>query len=165
MPINPAHVALMHNRKILVISGSGNDPDNKRFEAGVWNLHEETVRTFPIAWDMFCNGMVILPDGRPFVLGGTLKYDDFLGEPRTSVFDLVSEKFVDAPKMKGGRWYPTGTVLGNGSVLVASGLTDTSSTINTSVQIWDGTHWSDAGTIFAGPCTKAAQKLFCTKSP
>jgi hypothetical protein len=150
MPINPVHVALMHNRKVLVISGSGNDPDNKRFEAGVWNPQDETVKTFPIAWDMFCNGMVILPDGRPFVLGGTLKYDDFLGEPRTAVFDLVSEKFVDTPKMKGGRWYPTGTVLGNGSVLVDSGLTDTSSSINTSVQIWDGSRWNDAGTIFAG---------------
>jgi hypothetical protein len=150
MPINPVHVALMHNRKVLVISGSGNDPNNKRFEAGVWNPQEETVRTFPIAWDMFCNGMVILPDGRPFVLGGTLKYDDFLGEPRTSVFDPAIEKFVDTPKMKGGRWYPTGTVLGSGSVLAVSGLTDTSSTVNTSVQIWDGTHWNDAGTIFAG---------------
>jgi hypothetical protein len=150
MPINPVHVALMHTRKILVISGSGNDPDNKRFEAGVWDPQNETVKTFPIAWDMFCNGMVILPDGRPFVLGGTLKYDDFLGEPRTAVFDPTREQFADTPSMNGGRWYPTGTVLGNGSVLVDSGLTNTSSTINTSVQIWDGTRWTDAGTIFAG---------------
>src|SRR5947209_15620364 len=29
MPINPVHVALMHNGKVLVISGSGNDPTNK----------------------------------------------------------------------------------------------------------------------------------------
>jgi len=87
MPINPVHVALMHNGKVLIISGSGNDPNNRRFEAGVWDPPAETVRTFPIAWDMFCNGMVILPDGRPFVLGGTLKYDEFLGEPRTAVFD------------------------------------------------------------------------------
>lgn len=150
MPINPVHVALMHNRKVLVISGSGNDPGNKDFQAGVWNPRRKTINTFPLAWDMFCSAMVILPDGRPFVLGGTLKYDDFLGEPRTSVFDLLREQFVDAPKMKGGRWYPTATVLGNGSVLVVSGLTDTSSTINTSVQIGDGVHWSDAGTIFAG---------------
>ena len=28
MPINPVHVALMHNGKVLVISGSGNDPAN-----------------------------------------------------------------------------------------------------------------------------------------
>lgn len=150
MPINPVHLALMHNSKVLVISGSGNDPNNKSFQAGVWNLRRKTINTFPLAWDMFCNGMVILPNGRPFVLGGTLKYDNFLGEPRTSVFNLVIGAFVDKPTMKGGRWYPTGTVLGNGSVLVVSGLTDTSSTVNTSVQIWNGASWSDAGTIFAG---------------
>jgi hypothetical protein len=158
MPINPVHVALMHNGKVLIISGSGNDPNNKRFEAGVWDPPAETVRTFPIAWDMFCNGMVILPDGRPFVLGGTLKYDEFLGEPRTAVFDPLREQFVDMPRMGGGRWYPTGTVLGNGHVLVDSGFSDKpidtphgpDSTVNTTVEIWDGARLTAAGTIFAG---------------
>ena len=28
MPINPVHVALMYNGKVLVVSGSGNDPSN-----------------------------------------------------------------------------------------------------------------------------------------
>ena len=84
MPINPVHVALMFNSKVLVISGSGNDPNNKDFQAGVWDPASGTVRTFPIRWDMFCNGMVILSSGRPLILGGTLKYDDFLGEPRTA---------------------------------------------------------------------------------
>src|SRR4029450_4705566 len=37
MPINPVHVALTRHRKVLVIAGSGNDPDNKNFQAGVWN--------------------------------------------------------------------------------------------------------------------------------
>jgi hypothetical protein len=150
MPINPVHVALMHNYKILVVSGSGNDPNNKNFQAGVWNIPSKTINTFPLAWDMFCNGMVILPDGRPFVLGGTLKYDNFLGEPRTSAFNPLTAQFVDTPQMNGGRWYPTGTVLGNGSVLAVSGLTNTSSTVNQSVQIWSGTQWTAAGTIFAG---------------
>jgi hypothetical protein len=99
---------------------------------------------------MFCNGMVILPNGRPLVLGGTLKYDDFLGEPRTATFDPNTETFTDTAPMNGGRWYPTGTVLGNGSVLVVSGLTNTSSTINTTVQILVAGNWTAAGTIFAG---------------
>jgi galactose oxidase len=150
MPINPVHVALMFNSKVLVISGSGNDPNNKDFQAGVWDPVSGTVRTFPIRWDMFCNGMVILSSGRPLVLGGTLKYDDFLGEPRTAFFDPTTETFTDAAQMNGGRWYPTGTVLGNGSVLVVSGLTNTSSTVNTSVQIWVSGNWTSAGTIFAG---------------
>src|SRR2546425_191515 len=150
MPINPVHVALLHNGKVLIISGSGNDPDNKTWEAAIWEPSSDTVRTFRIAWDMFCNGMVVLPDGRPFILGGTLKYDNFLGYPRTSAFSPGAERFVDMPNMGGGRWYPTGTVLGDGSVMVLSGLNDTDGNVNTSVQIWNGMNWTDAGTVFSG---------------
>jgi hypothetical protein len=148
MPINPVHVALMSTGKVLVVSGSGNDPDNKRFLAAVWDPTAGTIRTFRLGWDMFCNGMVVLPNGKPFILGGTIKYDPFLGEPRTAVFDPATEKFTDLPKMRGGRWYPTGTVLGNGSVLVYSGLNDTNSNMNPTVQIWTGKAWVAAGTAF-----------------
>jgi hypothetical protein len=150
MPINPVHVALMHTGKVLIVSGSGNDPDNKNLQAAVWTPSTATIRTFKIDWDMFCNGMVILPNGRPFVLGGTLKYDPFFGQVHTAAFDPVTEKFVAMKDMSGGRWYPTGTVLGDGSVLVYSGLNDTDGSINTTVQIWKGTAWTAAGTSFAG---------------
>jgi Domain of unknown function (DUF1929) len=149
MPINPVHVALMHTGKVLVVSGSGNDPDNHVLQAAVWDPKAETVRTFQIDWDMFCNGMVVLPDGRPFVLGGTLKYDPFFGEPRTAAFSPLTEKFVGMPSMGGGRWYPTGTVLGDGSVLVYSGQ-GTDGTMNRTVQIWTGKVWQAAGIAFAG---------------
>lgn len=152
MPINPVHVALMHTGKVLIVSGSGNDPDNHDLQAAVWDPKTATVTTFKIAWDMFCNGMVVLPDGRPFVLGGTLRYDDehspFQGEPRTAAFSPLTEKFVDMPSMGGGRWYPTGTVLGDGSVLVYSGL-GTNGSMNRTVQIWNGKAWKAAGTAFA----------------
>ena len=151
MPINPVHAALMHTGKVLIVSGSGNDPDNKDFMAGVWDPTTQVIRTFRITWDMFCNGMVILPDGRPFVFGGTLRYDPFLGEPRASAFDPATETFTDLPNMSGGRWYPTGTVLGDGSVLVYSGLNDTNGGLNRTVEIWTGARkdpWIPAGTAF-----------------
>jgi hypothetical protein len=150
MPINPVHAALMHTGKVLIIAGSGNDPGNRRFQAAVWDLGAGTIRTFNISWDMFCNGMVILPNGRPFVLGGNLRYDPFFGEPRTSAFNPLTETFSAMPNMSGGRWYPTGTVLGNGSVLVYSGLNDTDGRMNRTVQIWNGTAWTAAGTVFSG---------------
>ena len=150
MPINPVHVALMHNGKVLIVSGSGNDPNNTILEAGVWDPGQHTVKTFIISWDMFCNGMVILPDGRPFVLGGTLKYDNFLGYPRTSAFNPATETFADMPKMSGGRWYPTGTVLGDGSVMVLSGLNDTTGAVNTTVEFFKAGAWTSAGTVFGG---------------
>ena len=155
MPINPVHAALMNTGKVLIISGSGNDPDNKNLQAAIWDPKTSLIKTFAISWDMFCSGMVILPDGRPFVLGGTLKYDPFLGETKTAIFDPVSETFGASPDMGAneGRWYPSGIVLGDGSVLVYSGFKNTLGTTgdsitNFDVQIWDGTTWSPAGTAF-----------------
>jgi hypothetical protein len=110
---------------------------------------------------MFCSGMVILPDGRPFVLGGTLKYDNpWIGQRRTAAFDPVTEKFIDLAEMSGGRWYPTGTVLGDGSVMVDSGL-DVGS-LNRTVQIYKGTTWSAAGSAFSGMPLYPRQTLLPT---
>lgn len=150
MPINPVHATLMNNGKVLIVSGSGNDADNNRFQAAVWDPKAGTIRTFNLPWDMFCNGMVVLPDGRPFVVGGNLRYDPFLGERRASAFNLRRERFVDMPRMRGGRWYPTATMLGNGSVLVYSGLNDSDGGINRSVEIWRNNTWTAAGTAFPG---------------
>jgi hypothetical protein len=151
MPFNPVHVALMYTGKVLVISGSGNDPTNTVLEAGVWDPVPQTVRTFHIDWDMFCNGMTILPDGRPFVMGGTIQYlPDFLGYEKTALFDPATEKFTNGPDMSGGRWYPTATLLGNGSAMVLSGLDNTTGATNTTVQIGDGASWTAAGTVFGG---------------
>lgn len=147
MPINPVHVAMMHTGKVLIIAGSGNDPNNHTLHAGVWDPKTDTMKTFLISYDMFCNGMVILPNGKPFVLGGTIQYDPFFGYQRTSLFDPATETFANGPNMSGGRWYPTGTVLGNGNVMVLSGL-GTTGAMNTTVQIGNGVTWSPAGSAF-----------------
>src|SRR5262249_58918213 len=113
MPINPVHATLMHNGKVLVVSGSGNVAGNSNFQAGIFDPASGSVTTMPVAWDMFCNGMVVLPDGRAFVNGGTLQYDPFHGELRSSVYDLATGQFTDVQSMANGRWYPTVTTLGN----------------------------------------------------
>src|SRR5205085_4579436 len=107
------HVALMHTGRVLVVAGSGNDPDQRIFTAGVFDPATQTIRTFTLNWDMFCNGMVVLPDGKPFVIGGTIRYDPFFGQMKTATFDPATETFTNAHDMAGGRWYPTGTLLGN----------------------------------------------------
>src|ERR1700676_3547688 len=71
MPINPVHIALMHNGKVLIVSGSGNVATETHYTAGIFDPSTGTVTTQPIAWDMFCNGMSVSPEGRPFVMGGT----------------------------------------------------------------------------------------------
>jgi len=142
MPINPVHIALMNNGKVLIVSGSGNLPSNTSFAAAVWDPSTGAITTQPVAWDMFCNGMVILPDGRPFVVGGTLQYDPFQGQLKTSAYDPASGAFSDLQSMAHGRWYPTAITLGDGTVMTFSGLTETGNT-NTAVEIFTpGSGWS-----------------------
>src|SRR5256885_2918191 len=86
MPINPVHMALMNNGKVLIVAGSGYDQTNRNYEAAVWDPTAGTITRQPIVWDMFCNGMVALSDGRVLINGGNLLYSPFLGERRSSVY-------------------------------------------------------------------------------
>jgi len=141
-PINPIHVALMHNGKVLVIAGSGNLATETHFQAAVWDPLSETFQTQTLDWDMFCNGMVALPDGRIFVNGGNLQYDPFFGEPRNAAYDPATGLFTNLQNMAHGRWYPTVTTLGDGRILTFSGLLETGGT-NTTVEVYtDGVGWS-----------------------
>jgi hypothetical protein len=143
MPVNPVHLALMNNGKVLIVAGSGNVAAEANFRAAVWDPQAETfVVTQSLGWDMFCNGMVVLPDGRVFINGGNLQYDPFHGEPRNAVFDPATGLFTNLQNMAHGRWYPTVTTLGDGRVMTFSGLTETGAT-NTAVEIYTaGSGWS-----------------------
>jgi len=144
MPINPVHVALLNNGKVLIVSGSGNVAGNTNYRAGLWDPQAGTITTQPVGWDMFCNGMSILPDGRPLVNGGTLQYDPFHGALNNSVYDPATNTFTDVQNMAHGRWYPTTTVLGDGRLLTFSGLDENGST-NTTVEFYTaGSGWSSA---------------------
>lgn len=142
MPINPVHVALLNTGKLLVVAGSGNDPTNTNLQAAIWDLQAGTITVQSVAWDMFCNGMVVLPDGRPLIDGGTLQYDPFHGQPKASVFDPATGGFTNVQSMAHGRWYPTVTTLANGTVMAFSGLDENGNT-NVTVEIYTpGSGWS-----------------------
>jgi len=142
--INPIHMALLNTGKVLVVAGSGNDSAVTNWKAAVIDPQTGAVTKLfqNMPWDMFCNGMVTLADGRVFINGGNLEYDPFLGEPRNAIFDPISETFTDVEDMAHGRWYPTPTVLGDGRVMTFSGLLETGGT-NTTVEIYTpGAGWS-----------------------
>ena len=142
MPINPVHLALMNTGKVLIVSGSGNVATETNFRAAVWDPQTDTLAIQPLTWDMFCNGMGVLPDGRVFVNGGNLQYDPVHGEPRNAAFDPATETFADLENMAHGRWYPTVTSLGDGRIMTFSGLLETGGT-NTAVELYTaGSGWS-----------------------
>jgi Domain of unknown function (DUF1929) len=150
MPINPIHVALLNTGKVLIVSGSGNVQGVTKFQAGVWDPQAGTITTQIVPWDMFCNGMVVLPDGRVMINGGTLKYYPFYGLKKTSLYDPSTNSFTDVQNTAHGRWYPTLTVLGDGRVMSFSGFDETGST-NSTVEIYTvGAGWS---TEYTAPFT------------
>jgi hypothetical protein len=150
MPINPIHVSLMHNGKILVVAGSGNYPPNTSYQAAIWDPSNNSVAVQTLNWDMFCSGMITLPDGREMIFGGTLKYDPFHGWQRTAIYDPVTGQFADMQDMAHGRWYPTATELSDGRLMVFSGLDENGST-NPEVEIYKvQTGWSSP---FTAPWT------------
>ena len=142
VPINPVHVALLRTGQVLIVSGSGNVATETNFRAAVWDPAAETFQVRSLGWDMFCNGMVTLHDGRVLINGGNLKYDPFWGEPRNAVFDPMTGLFTDVENMLHGRWYPTVTTLGDGRVMTFSGLLETGGT-NAAVELYTvGSGWS-----------------------
>jgi uncharacterized membrane protein len=156
IPINPVHVALLANGNVLVVAGSGNcppslagcpsgapyGPSNGSGALLLDPVSGNTIGQLSLSWDMFCNGMVILEDGRPFIAGGTLQYDPFHGDLQAATFDPLANTFSNTPNMAHGRWYPTLLSLGDGRVMVFSGLKETGGT-NTAVEFYSAdSGWS-----------------------
>jgi hypothetical protein len=161
MPINPIHAALLHTGKILVVSGSGNCPptlagcpQGPQYAQGaaLLDLSSKKITTMPTGWDMFCNGMSIMQDGRVLINGGTKGYGSlavvgvngeipFTGLRNTSIFDPGTESFIDVAPSAHGRWYPTVTELNDGRMMTTSGLNDTDGNNNNTSEIWDGQQW------------------------
>ena len=76
MPINPVHVALLGNGKVLLWrarklpamqsgcpSGQPYGPSNNS-GALLWDPVTRAITQFSVSWDMFCNAMALLKDGR-----------------------------------------------------------------------------------------------------
>jgi hypothetical protein len=150
MPINPIHAALLHNNKILIVAGSGNCPPSQSGcpsgpPYGKGNLSGAvlldlvagtTTPWFSVNWDMFCNGMIVLPDGRAFINGGTINYSPFEGALTSAIFDPSTNLFTNTTNMAHGRWYPTVTVLPSGQVMTFSGFDENGEITNTAVEIY-----------------------------
>ncbi len=132
-PMTPIHAALLHNGRVWLASGSGNDrvmAAAGEFHSFVWDPATGSFDDIDTPWDVFGSGHAFLPDGRLLIAGGTLAYDsdtglrDWKGSRRAYTFDPLTENYTRLPDMAAGRWYPTLTTLGDGRVYVTTGIDD-----------------------------------------
>jgi galactose oxidase len=152
--VNPIHVGLLRNGKILIVAGSENDPASKRNRAAILDLKAGTVVARDIAWDLFCSGMSFFPDGRVLLTGGTRHYDPFYGAAYGIIYNPANNQFIEGPEMHEGRWYPTNTVLEDGRTLVISGYVEDKQEISRTLEIFDpagGGSWTSRSMNFELP--------------
>jgi len=141
-PVRGIHSVLLHNGKILLVAGSGNDPERFRageFKSAVFNPADGSFVDVPTPADFFCVGHAQLPDGKVLVMGGTLDYQapdgshGFLGLDHGYVFDPDINQYVRVNDLNGGHWYPSATSLGNGDVVSVGGLAESGLNIESNV--------------------------------
>ncbi len=131
--LNPIHAGLLRDGRVLILSGSGNNStqhDDQVYTAGVYDPSKPAgsrLTIFPnLPYDLWCNGMAFLPDGRAFIIGGTDHYDAMFGGTKSSIFDPATNQFVQVQDMLHGRWYATATAMPDGQILTLSGLNENS---------------------------------------
>lgn len=134
-PVRSMHSVVLHNGKVLLIAGSGNDPE--MFEAGtftsaVYDPQTGDYKTIPTPKDMFCAGHVQLKDGRVLVMSGNAGYPSadgtigYQGYKDSYIFDPETETYTKTNDMNDGHWYPSATIMGNGDVVSFGGLREDS---------------------------------------
>ena len=155
MPINPIHMALLNNGELLIVAGSGNCPPTTGCPSGppygpsnnsgallLNPFTGQVISQFSVSWDMFCNGMVLLQDGRALIDGGTLQYVPFYGLSQAAIFDPSTNTFTNTENTAHGRWYPTVLTLSDGRIMTFSGLDEDGNT-NATVEFYTvGSGWS-----------------------
>ena len=114
------HAAVMPTGEVLHYSYPGGDADGSR--ARLWDPVTEQFTVVDMNTDIFCSGQSFLPDGSLFVTGGNDYGCQFQGRTVTNTFDSFTRTWTQLGDMSVGRWYPTNITLGDGRVLILSGL-------------------------------------------
>ncbi|GIF08284.1 galactose oxidase early set domain-containing protein [Actinoplanes siamensis] len=134
--VRAIHAVLLRNGDVLLIAGSGNDPDAfaaKTFKTAIYRPGSGTFTPVATPEDLFCSGHVQLRDGRILVMGGNKDYSaadgshGYKGLRNSYVFDPETSSYQRVNDMTGGSWYPSATILGNGDVVSLGGLGEDSS--------------------------------------
>lgn len=134
-PIVAVHLHLLPDGRVLSW-GHWGDPQ-------IWDPATGGFTPASTATMVFCSGHAFLPDGRLLVTGGHL--DDQRGLPDVNIFDATASRWIPAPAMSRGRWYPTSTTLATGEILTLGGTDERGVNVGTP-EVWDGSSWRTLST-------------------
>jgi len=154
-PVRGIHTVVLKNGNVLLVAGSGNNPD--AFAAGTFTtaVYQPATGTFinvPTPADLFCAGHVQLPDGRVLIMGGNKAYPaadgshGYEGLKNSYIFDPATNSYSRVNDMSSGSWYPSATIMGNGDVISLGGLgEDSSGTVATQYFKTSESRWLGLG--------------------
>ncbi|HEY3116421.1 MAG TPA: galactose oxidase early set domain-containing protein [Chloroflexota bacterium] len=128
-PVVAVHGHLLVTGKVLLWGDTG--------DAQLWDA-TNGFTAVPKTYRIYCSAHAFLSDGRLLVAGGTSP--GTLGLRFATVFDPSSRSWSATSSMAQGRYYPTTTTLPNGEILAVSGH-DTTKTVVTIPEIWNGNGW------------------------
>ncbi len=149
LPVQPIHAFLLPTGKVLYFAFPGEIQNPSAYvfdplqDPQTWVTNATPV---PVNRPLFCSGHSFLADGRLLVTGGNgpAPKGEFRGIKDTHIFDPFSETWTRVEDMADGRWYPTDVTLGDGRVLVFSGLDELTGAINGDVELYEpgsGSGW------------------------
>ncbi len=134
-PLVAIHAFLLPTGKVLHYDFPGREQP-----PGAWVWDPQTWEFSPVAVNrpLFCSGHSFIADGRLLVTGGNgpAPPGKFRGIRDTHIFDPFDETWTRVEDMADGRWYPTNVTLGDGRVLVFSGLDEKDGEINEDVEVY-----------------------------
>lgn len=158
LPINAIHAALMPTGKVLfwAYPNRGLNAKSNRSEAWIWDPRTNATKQAdpPLLFDqedqawkpanLWCSGQSLLADGRVLVTGGNLEYfkygrNDYKGLNRVYTFNSFTEKWIEQPQMRHGRWYPSQAILEDGRTVIMGGYDETGggySTRNVDIELF-----------------------------
>jgi len=114
LPDVSVHTALLPGGRVFMSDGF--DLGNIAID---WDYRINAIGQVNAPWNMFCNGMDQMADGRLMVVGG--HQGGHIGLANAGIFDPATDSWTIVPDMSYPRWYPTLTTLPDGRFIVTSG--------------------------------------------
>lgn len=100
--------------------------------------------SLPVAGDIFCSGLSILPNGKVLVTGGVVENAHSSnvnndGTTSAMLFDPDTSTWSVGPDMSYARWYPSSVEITDGTVLELSGSNETGKLVQTVLESYNYT--------------------------